>query len=133
MIGGDQRCPAAMPVKAFQTECLIEVDVVEREDRKTSRERAISAEVSSHVGFVEVRRHSRSPGTAQPFIEVAQNNARALQLLIRDDSALDQLPCLLPLFEETRAEMHVKYVEDVLIEPDVGPQATASLAAAGAD
>jgi len=133
MIGRHQCSPTSMAVQALQSQHLIEVDVIQRKDGKPSGERPKSSEVSTHIGFVEVRDHSWSYRTPKPFIEVAQNDPGTMQFLIRDDPAIDQLARLLALFEEPGSKVNIENVEDVLVEADVSPQAASPLASAGAD
>ena len=122
-----------MSIQAFQAQRLIEVNVIEREDRKPSRKRAESSKISTHIGFIEMRGHPWSDRAPEPLIEVSQNNPWATQFVIGNDSAIDQLAGLFALFEKPGSKVNVENVEKVIVKPEVSTQAAAPLTPARGD
>ena len=122
-----------MSIQAFQAQRLIEVNVIERKDRKPPRKRSESSKISTHIGFIKMRGHSWSDRTPEPLIEVSQNNPGAKQFVIGNDSAIDQFPGLFALFEKPGSKMNVEHVEKVLVKPKVGTQAAAPLSPSRGD
>jgi hypothetical protein len=122
-----------MSLKAFQAKLAIEVDVIKTEKRKPAWKRAALAEIGPDVRFVQVRSHRGCHGAAHPFVEIAENDTRAAQVLVNDDTFLKELASLFSLFEKPRSEMNVKDMQRIVVEANIRAQASATLATSGTD
>ena len=133
MIGSDKSRPALMPHETFQPQLTIEVDVIQPEDGKSSREGSRLLQVRMDVRFMKMSGERRCHRPSQPLVKVPENDSRSVQFLVNDDSFVAELPRLFALFEEARPEMDIKDMQGRVIEADIGSEAASSFAAAGAD
>ena len=133
MIGSDKSCPALMSHETLQPQLTIEVDVIEPEDGKSSREGSRFLQVATDVRFIEMGSERRCHRTSQPLVEVPENDSRPVQFIVRDNSFVEEFASLFALFEEARPEMDIKDMQGRVIEADIGSEAASSFAAPGAD
>src|SRR5688572_19341206 len=130
MVRRHQRRLTPMPRQPLQPQLPIEVDVIQSEDREASRERAGLLQVIRDIRLVEVLGQPRGHRPAEPFIEVSEDDAGPVELLVDDDALVDEFPRLLELLEESGAEVDVEDVQGGVGKPDVGTQAAAVFASA---
>ena len=133
MIGGDKSRPALMSHETLQPQLTIEVDVIQPEDGKSSREGSRLRQVGTDIRFIKMGGERRCHRPSQPLVKVPENDSRPVQFFVNDDSFVEELARLFALFEEARPEMDIKDMQGRVIEPDIGPEATSSFSAAGTD
>ena len=133
MIGSDKSRPALMSHETLQPQLSIEVDVIQPEDGKSSREGSRLRQVGTDVRLIKMGGERRRHRPSQPLIEVPENDSRPVQFFVSDDSLVEELASLLALLEEARPEMDIKDMQGRVIEAHIGPEAASSFAAAGAD
>lgn len=133
MIGGNEGCPALVPIQTIQTQAPIVVDVIEPEDGEPPRKCPGSLQIAPHIGLIEVRRECRRDRSAQPLVEIPKNDSWTAKLTARDNAFIDQFPGLFALFEKPRSKMDVEHVQSRFAESDVGSKATPSFPAPGRD
>lgn len=133
MIGSDKSRPALMSDETLQPQLMIEVDVIQPEDGKSSREGSRLRQVRMDVRFIKMGGERRCHRPSQPLVKVPENDSRPVQFFVSDNSFVEKLARLFALFEEARPEMDIKDMQGRVIEADIGSEAASSFAAAGAD
>ena len=121
MIGSDKSRLALMSHETLQPQLTIEVDVIEPEDGKSSREGSRLLQMGTDVRFIEMRGQRRCHRPSQPLVKVSENDSRPVQFFVNDDSFVEELARLFALFEESRPEMDIKNMQGRVIEADIGP------------
>jgi hypothetical protein len=86
--------------------------------------------MAPNIGLVQMRRQLGGYRTAQPFIEIAQHDPRAVQLAAGNDLFVDQPADLLALLKKPCAEVNIENVNGFAIELNVGSKASPGLPAA---
>src|SRR4051794_20946197 len=70
-----------------------------------------------------MRFECRSDHAANPFVEIAEHNARTTQFGMTDDSLIEQTSSLLSMFEKCGSEVHVENVQHRSVHLDIRTQA----------
>jgi len=133
MIGSDKSRPALMSHETLEPQLTIEVDMVQSEDGKSSREGSRLLQVGMDIRFMKMGGERRCHRPSQPLVKVPENDSRSVQFFVDDDSLVEKLARLFALFEEACPKMDIKDMQGGVIEADIGPEATSSFPAAGAD
>jgi hypothetical protein len=130
MIGRHECHAALVAIQTFQVKRAVEIDVIEAKDRKPAGKSSRAFEMAPNIGFIQMRGQPGGYGPAQPFIEIAQHDARPVQAPAGHDFFVDQPADLPPLFEVSRAEVNIENVNRFAVELNVGSEAAAGLPAA---
>ena len=112
-------------------EVMVQVYVVQVQDRQNGRIRSSARKMGEQIGTVKLGRECPSDQSMRPFVEVTQHNARSGNIDGSEQIFVHQANRLFLPLPMRRAEVNVKDVHQVVAEADIGSQ-SAALFAAGA-
>src|SRR5262245_22599759 len=142
MIGGDQGGPAAVQRGALQFQEIVEVDVIEMQKGQQPRVGAFASEVNADVRALKMIGEQAGSQTADPFVEIAEQDARPGVIVPFEDLFIEQSAGLMAAFEIRSAEVHIVNVQQVpavrlsvqpAVQVDIDAQTAALLSALDTD
>src|SRR6476660_7519734 len=93
---------ASIEVEILELQSLIKVDVIEMKDRQNAGVGSRSLQVIANIGMLQMRLQRSRNNASHPFIEIAQDNACALDFTMVDDLFFKQAARLLPMLKQSR-------------------------------
>src|SRR5579875_1083661 len=121
MVRGDQRLARAMKLKPVKAQAVVEIDVVEAQERQHARKCPLALKAPMRAVAVEVRREKPGGVSRDPFIEIAQHDACDGQFRAVQNALADHAASLFTAFEISCAQMNIEQVQDLSApEPHVG-------------
>jgi hypothetical protein len=122
MIGSSQRQARPKKQRLLDPELVVEVDVVEIQQRDQGRISPRARHVVSEVGQVKLRRQRSCDQAVGPLVEIAQHDSGSRNIHGPEEVLIDQAHRLCAAFAVSRAEMDVEDMEETLTEQDIGSQ-----------
>src|SRR5262245_55055092 len=133
VIRSDQRGGGSVQRYPLKFEFIVEIDVIEMQERQYAGIGFRPLEVNSNVRACQVRGKQSRSQTPGPLIEVSQHDFRSTQLFVVQYRLVHKLSALMPSLDERGAEMNVNNVQAATIRSDVCAEAASLFAAANAD
>lgn len=127
MIGGNQSLPCPVQGKAFETEALIEVEVVQVQKWNQARIGTAAAKLRSEIDRAVSLGHQAGCQAARPLVEISHNQRRPREILWLED-APHEPPRLMAALEKTGSEVNVEDVQHAVRALDVSAEAATALA-----
>src|SRR5579884_2241308 len=134
MVRGDQGLAGAVKFQPVEAQAVVEIDVVEAQQRQQARECPLTLKTRMRTEVVEVRCEHPRGVPRDPFIEVTQHDAGARQFRAVQNALTDHASGLFTAFEISRAQMDIEQVKDLpVLEPHVGAKDAPRFTAARRD
>jgi hypothetical protein len=114
VVGCNDRLARPAKYRPFQTERVVEIHMVKVEEWEKSGIGPASAEMNPNVHTTEVFREEPGRQTWQPFVEIAEKNARADDVLPGEYVGLNEPPALMSTLPVGGSQVDVVHVEHSL-------------------
>ena len=120
-----------MEPRALDGQTVVEIDVVEMEERQDARVRPGARQMGREIGEMKFGRERTSHQSVVPVVEVAQHDSLAGDVHGVEQPFIDEAGLRAP-FADRRAQVHVEDMQQVMAHSDVGAERAPLLSAGDA-